>query len=216
MRVHPAELLNPLVSRQRVADDIAEVFPELPANVRIVAADDPLNTYALADACDSVLIYGTKMGVELTARGIPVIVAGEAWIRNKGIAEQADTREQYFALLDQLPVRRRLDEAQQERALKYAYHFFFRRMIPLRFVRARPGWPPFQISVGNLDELKPGACPGLDIVCRGILEAAPLVWIGEPTEIERLARPRRSAARIRWHPRRPRHREQVRCGKPRS
>jgi hypothetical protein len=93
VRIHPAELLNPLVSRQRVADDIAEAFPDLPANVRVVAADDPLNTYALADACDSVLIYGTKMGVELAARGIPVIVAGEAWIRNKGLAEQADTRE---------------------------------------------------------------------------------------------------------------------------
>ena len=65
IRIHPAELLNPLVSRQRVADDIAEAFPELPANVRVIAADDPLNTYALADACDSVLIYGTKMGVEL-------------------------------------------------------------------------------------------------------------------------------------------------------
>ena len=44
-------------------------------------------------------------------------------------------------------------EAQQERALKYAHHFFFRRMIPLRGVRARPGWPPFQIAVESIDEL---------------------------------------------------------------
>jgi hypothetical protein len=176
VRIHPAELLNPLVSRQRVADDIAEAFSELPANVRVIAADDPLNTYALADACDSVLIYGTKMGVELAPRGIPVIVAGEAWIRNKGIAQQADTREQYFALLDSLPAGRRLDEAQQERALKYAFHFFFRRMIPLQFVRARSGWPPFEIAANSLDALKPEACAGLDIVCRGILEGAPFLW----------------------------------------
>lgn len=176
VRIHPAELLNPLVSRQRVADDIAKAFPELPSNILVIAADHPLNTYALADACDAVLIYGTKMGVELAARGIPVIVAGEAWIRNKGIAHQAETREQYFDLLEALPFGERLDEAQQERALKYAFHFFFRRMIPLRMVRAQSGWPPFKIAAGSLDALAPGMCPGLDIVCRGILEGEPFLW----------------------------------------
>ena len=28
--------------------------------------------------CDAALIYGTKMGVELAAKSMPVIVAGEA------------------------------------------------------------------------------------------------------------------------------------------
>jgi hypothetical protein len=179
VRIHPAELLNPLVSRQRVADDILAAFPNLPANVRVIAPGDPLNTYALADACDSVIIYGTKMGVELAPRGIPVIVAGEAWIRNKGLAQQADTREEYFDFLENLPAGRRIDELQQERALKYAFHFFFRRMIPLRIVRARSGWPPFAMTAESLDELKPGACPGLDIICRGILDGTPFVWDAE-------------------------------------
>jgi hypothetical protein len=184
VRIHPAELLNPLVSRQRVADDVAKAFADLPSNVCIIAPDDPLNTYALADVCDSVLIYGTKMGVELAARGIPVIVAGEAWIRNKGLAAQADTREQYFTLLGNLPVGRRLDEAQQERALKYAYHFFFRRMIPLRIVRGRPGWPPFEISAETIDDLRPGACRGLDIICRGITEGTPFAWDAESAHVK--------------------------------
>ena len=78
-----------------------------------------------------------------------------------------------------LPAGRRLDEAQQERALKYAFHFFFRRMIPLQIVRARPGWPPYAIAAETIDELKPGACPGLDIVCRGILDGTPFVWTAE-------------------------------------
>jgi hypothetical protein len=49
-------------------------------------------------------------------------------------------------------------------------------MIPLQFVRARSGWPPFEIAADSLDALKPGACAGLDIVCRGILEGAPFLW----------------------------------------
>ena len=74
---------------------------------------------------------------------------------------------------------KRLNEQQQERALKYAFHFFFRRMIPLQIVRARPGWPPYAIAAETIDELKPGACPGLDIVCRGILDGEPFVWTAE-------------------------------------
>jgi hypothetical protein len=49
-------------------------------------------------------------------------------------------------------------------------------MIPLQFVRARSGWPPFEIAASTLEALKPGACAGLDIVCRGILEGAPFLW----------------------------------------
>jgi hypothetical protein len=52
-------------------------------------------------------------------------------------------------------------------------------MIPLRIVRARAGWPPFQIAVDNLDELMPEACPGLDIICRGIIEGTDFVWGAE-------------------------------------
>ncbi len=48
-----------------------------------------MSTYALMSLCNSAIIYGTKMGVELTSVGLPVIVAGEAWIRNKGLTHDA-------------------------------------------------------------------------------------------------------------------------------
>ena len=41
-----------------------------------------MSTYALMSLCNTAIIYGTKMGVELTSVGMPVVVAGEAWIRN--------------------------------------------------------------------------------------------------------------------------------------
>ena len=51
--------------------------------------------------------------------------------RGKGISRDPTTQKEYFAVLDSLPWRRRLDARRVERARKYAYHFFFRRMIPL-------------------------------------------------------------------------------------
>ena len=57
-----------------------------------------MSTYALMSLCNSAIIYGTKMGVELTSVGLPVVVAGEAWIRNKGLTHDATTPEEYFHL----------------------------------------------------------------------------------------------------------------------
>ena len=56
-----------------------------------------MSTYALMSLCNAAIIYGTKMGVELTSVGLPVIVAGEAWIRNKGLTHDASSPEEYLA-----------------------------------------------------------------------------------------------------------------------
>jgi hypothetical protein len=136
------------------------------------------------EKCDSVIIYGTKTGVELTCMGIPVIVAGEAWIKNKGLTIDSATREEYFRVLDSLPCSGRLDDSTITRARKYAYHFFFRRMIPLEILDARDQWPPFVIDIKRLTELLPGKDPGLDVICDGILQGKPFIFRAEEYQKE--------------------------------
>lgn len=179
IRVHPAEIRGGLPSRQLIADEIAAAFPRLPANVCLVGPESNASTYALMDKCDSVIIYGTKTGVELTSMGVPVIVGGEAWIRGKGVTLDAADREDYFRILDQLPLGRRLDEEVVQRARKYAFHFFFRRMIPLRVVEPQEGKPPFRVSIKGLDDLLPGRDAGLDVICNGIMQGAPFIYPAE-------------------------------------
>lgn len=179
IRVHPAEISGTLPSNQRVVDELKHVFPQLPHNVFVIPPESHLSTYVAMSCCNSVIIYGTKTGVELTATGTPVIVAGEAWIRGKGVTLDAETEVGYFELLDGLPMLEGLDDATKERALKYAYHFFFRRMIPLDCFRARKGWPPFEVDVETLDDLAPGNSKGLDLVCQGILSGTPFIYPDE-------------------------------------
>ncbi len=182
IRIHPGEVRGTARSRQPLAAEIARRFPELPANVFVVDAESPVSTYAAMELCDSVLIYGTKMGVELTAVGIPVIAAGEAWIKNKGLTMDASTPEAYFALLDRLPVGRRLDPATTDRALKYAYHFFLRRMIPLGFLEKVSSNLFFTPQIASADALLPGEDLGLDVACEGILEGRPFIYPAETLE----------------------------------
>jgi hypothetical protein len=173
IRVHPAEVQHPLRSRQPVIDEINRAFPQLPNNVFIIPPDKLVNTYAVMSQCDTVIIYATKTGVELTSQGIPVIVAGEAWVRNKGVTLDARSPEEYFNLLDRLPLKERLSEAVTQRARKYAYHFFFGRMIPLPYLM--PPWP-YTLEISGLDDLLPGGSVGLDVVCNGILNGDEFIY----------------------------------------
>lgn len=180
IRVHPAELRGHIQSRQPIAEEIRRELGALPPNIRVIPPDRLISTYAVMTKCDSVLIYGTKTGVELTSLGVPVIVAGEAWIRNKGITIDARSREHYLELLDSLPLRRRLDEASIRRAKKYAYHFFFRRMVPLKVVKPIVGgWSPYGLDLKGLADVEPGADRGLDVMCDGILYGREFVYPAE-------------------------------------
>ena len=182
IRVHPAERSGAIPSRQFVVDEVKKVFHDLPSNVFLIEPDNRLSTYSVMKMCNAVLIYGTKMGVELCSAGIPVIVAGEAWIRNKGLTYDVMNKKEYFHLLDRLPFLDRMSALHTERSKKYAYHFFFRRMIPITSLKPLGNWPLYRVSVSQLEDLKLGVDPGLDLICEGILSGVPFVYQEELTE----------------------------------
>jgi hypothetical protein len=179
IRIHPAEIRGTIPSRQPVAAEIAGWFPNLPPNIIVIPPEHPASTYAVMTRCNAVVIYGTKTGVELTSLGIPVVVAGEAWIRNKGLTMDANSPEEYFRMLDRLPLDSRLPEDVLQRARKYAYHFFFRRMIPMEFMEPAAGWPPYRIAVQSIRELERGRDAGLDLICEGILAGSEFIYPAE-------------------------------------
>jgi hypothetical protein len=176
--VHPAEISGFPPSRQPVLPELRKRIPRLATNILIVPPESDISTYALMSLCNAAIIYGTKTGVELTSVGLPVIVAGEAWIRNKGLTYDARSPEEYFALLARLPFEHRVEGDQLTRARRYAYHFFFNRMIPLPFIDPQGGFPIYRLRLARLEELLPGASSGLDTICDGILQKRPFVMAG--------------------------------------
>lgn len=184
VRVHPAEVTGTNPSRQKIGDEIARFFPTLPENVVVVPAESDLSTYALLDRSNAALIYSTKTGIEASARGLPTIVAGEAWIRGKGFSFDAVTPSGYREMLNRLPFERRMSGEEVQRARRYAYHFFFRRMIPVELIDVGEKGR-FRFEFDSLAALRPGRSPGIDVICRGILDARPFVYDGPQTMSER-------------------------------
>ncbi|RIK34643.1 MAG: capsule biosynthesis protein [Chloroflexi bacterium] len=176
IRVHPMEARDTLPTRQPILGEIAKVRPQLPKNVFVIPPASPINTYAVMTRCNAVLIYGTRTGLELASMGVPVIVAGEAMVRDKGITLDAHNAAEYFEFLDQLPFASRLEGNALARARKYAFYYYFLRMIPVRGLTALQGFPPYKIAVNSLEDLLPGQDEGLDLICQGILEGSEFIY----------------------------------------
>jgi hypothetical protein len=174
VRIHPAEKKLAHVCRQPMLNEIRAAFPELPPNVRVVAPEEPLNSYALGQISAAALIYGTQLGLELAAMGLPVVMAAEGAYWGKGFTFDASDRESYFHLLDNILSLRRDQPWRTDRARRWAHYFYFRRMIDFPFVN-------YSLNVGSpfncesLDELLPSRHSGMDIICNGILEGADFV-----------------------------------------
>ena len=123
IRVHPGEINITKPSKQRVIDEILKKYGKVPKKIFFVKPEDNYNTYKILNKCDNILIYGSRLGIEMSALGKTVIVAGEGFIRNKKIALDINSKDQYQKVLNKLPITNHMNEEKIIRAKKYAYHF---------------------------------------------------------------------------------------------
>jgi hypothetical protein len=170
IRVHPAEKLGAVPSRQPVIEEIRKWNIELGKNVFIIDPSDEISSYTLASISDCALIYGTKMGVELSARGIPVIAAGEAWSRGKGFTIDVENESEYREVLRRLPIGQKLTTEETNLAKRYAYHYFFRRMIEVKCFIETSSWPPYRFNGDEKGITTKGLDSGMDIIFSGIID----------------------------------------------
>jgi hypothetical protein len=164
VRIHPGEAR--WGTNEDVEAAVRERLGEVPANVRIVPAARPLNSYALLGLTDLALVYTTTVGLEAANLGVPVAVAGATHYRDRGFTHDVEGPEQQLALMRATDLE--VDAAQRELALRYAFTFFFRALIPFGIVpQGGGGVVSLPVEAG---EIAPGADPYLDLVCDRILD----------------------------------------------
>lgn len=87
------------------------------ANFTLVAPESPISSYALLWAADTVLTFGSTMGVEATYWGKPSVLAGESFYRRLGATHTPSTHAELMTLLT-----RPLVAHDQLTALMYGYY----------------------------------------------------------------------------------------------
>lgn len=131
IRVHPAEAgVYGMVSRERVAARLLEKVTHLPENVFIIDAERRVNSYKLIEASDGVLVYCSNVGLESVLMGKPVVTAGAAHFRNKGLTLDVSTPEQFSEVFESWCTRVP-KTPDVELALRYAYLAFIETQIEL-------------------------------------------------------------------------------------
>ncbi len=178
IRCHPGEVLSNPRAQDRLDLAINTAFPTLPENVRLVPPESSLNSYSIAAACRGAMIFNTKMGMELSARGMPVVVAGDAWVRGKGFTHDASSPADYRALLSDPDTFTPLAPAAVARARRYAYHFFFRRCIPVAALAEQGGESLMSLRENAASLAMPGRDAGLDVICEGVLNGSTFEYGG--------------------------------------
>jgi hypothetical protein len=176
IRVHPAEVKGGgATTHQPITAELKREFPTLPPNVCLVPPESDASSYALAEMSAATLIYGTKMGLEIAVRGIPVVVAGETFSRGKGFTHDIATREEYFELLDRVERLPRNSAEMVERARRYAYYIFFRRMMDFDLLEVSDSHTSqgLRLKFDSVSALAPEQNRTLDTICNGILQGTP-------------------------------------------
>jgi hypothetical protein len=175
IRIHPAEVKGSCPTQQPMVDEIRRKFPELPENVRVIPPESDISSYTLAQESRAAIIYGTKMGLEIALMQVPLIICGETFSRGKGYGLDIVSKEQYIELLKEIHNYPPVSKEGFERALRYAYYFYFRKMIDLPFttLNSNEAGGGKRLEFANLDDLLPARNNGIDTICNGIINLTP-------------------------------------------
>ncbi|MDC3342346.1 hypothetical protein OAV64_04860 [Candidatus Pelagibacter sp.] len=177
IRAHPGEINYDRISNQRVKDELIKKYKILPKNIFIIGPEENLSTYPLVYLSNTLLIYASKVGMEFPPFGTNVVVAGESYVKNKGITIDPKTKKEYFEILDKIPLKIKKDVSKITRAKKYAYHFFFKKTIVPNSLKEEPTkWPIFTIKSNVLDNLKKGNDKPLKSICDSIINYKPFAY----------------------------------------
>jgi hypothetical protein len=182
IREHPGEAKVWGTPGQRILPELRSRGIVDPPNLKWVLAESDISSYSLAACAKGSVVYGTKLGLELVAQGLPVAVVGRAFVRGKGIAADLHSSAEYEQWLDSLD-QQQPDAAQTARARRFAFHYYFRRVVeipgltmsnPVKGTRAT-------LRFSRLEDLLPGGDRVLDRICDGVLSGVPFVFDGPTT-----------------------------------
>lgn len=170
LKVHPAETRG---TSQGVEEFFKEKFPGVAERIHFIPSNSKITTRELCSVISGGVTMRGTVGVELPARGIPVIVGERSHYAGKGFTYDGFTRERYLELLHEVGEIPLLTEEQRDLARRYAYALYFQRRILLNMAKGRGNNVPLDLK--KLDLLFPGNDVVMDMICDRIMNGGEFI-----------------------------------------
>ncbi|MSP50822.1 MAG: hypothetical protein EXQ91_00260 [Alphaproteobacteria bacterium] len=145
VKLHPVNVwrakMDGMPMRLLEMEALERALGKLPAHIKLMLPDTPINTFALFPVIDYGITVRGTVGIELAACGIPVITAGTGRYEGLGFTIDPATRSAYQAILSGLHELPRLDARAVELARRYALAVFRERPFKLQSFRVTYNLP---------------------------------------------------------------------------
>lgn len=182
LRAHPAEKKVALDKHVTSEDStlpalLRAMYPAgLPANVRLIPAEDDADTYVLGELADCVCAYTSNIAMELALRGKRAWVAGLSFYRGKGFTCDLASPAHLLELLEAGGWNRPLTPAETEAGRRFLHLWIFRHAIRLPWHRReRDTYSYPTVRFRDFRFLRPGGDAQIDGIVDRLLTGAPFL-----------------------------------------
>ena len=170
IKSHPAEFFPGIPeTKETVVSMIQKAFEKTPKNVFILSAKASISAYDLFPLSKVGLVFTTSIGMEMAARGVPVITAGKSHYRGYGFTHDPSTKNEYFELLknilddqENIDKEKMIDLAMK--FIKFNFFHYFTKTGLLEFSIGKAKKNHTHIKITSLKELKKGSIIHFDYI----------------------------------------------------
>jgi hypothetical protein len=177
VKPHPAEQ-NPSIpeTEERVATALRQRGVVIPDNVALLTPKSAVTVYQLLPLVKVGLMHTTTVGIEMSARGMPVITTARSPYRGFGFTLDPSTKDDYFKMLDRVLRGEVLLERKNQIDLAYKFTLFqhFHYYTKIDIMDYKWGETP-RIKVKSLDDIRPGRNRHLDYIVDSVMAGLPIV-----------------------------------------
>jgi hypothetical protein len=177
VKPHPGEQ-NPSIpeTEERVATALRQRGVAIPGNVALLSPKSAITVYQLLPLVKVGLMHTTTVGIEMSARGMPVITSARSPYRGFGFTLDPSNRDDYFKMLESVLRGEVLLERKNQVDLAYKFILFqqFHYYTKIDIMDFKWGETP-RIKVKSVDDIRPGRNRHLDYIVDSVMAGLPIV-----------------------------------------